>query len=237
MADFVLLIDDQLHSIVAVEEAVQDTGMTVLRVEDLPGAKRKLITFPPKLILLSLSGAVSSDAAFKFCEELRAHAQFSSIPILLFVEKVTDDSVRRATETGTNGLMPMPIRAEMLQRRIQSIFPELVSSISEDSAPDDEEEETEEFEPTPARTAPSDSSGEEKLKAAQQLLAKVLHNLKTSALLDVTELEDIPQIVLEMTRSVCDAGGKSRAARPPDASKEEAAGVDLAKVFGPFRAK
>lgn len=44
---------------------------------------------------------------------------------------------------------------------------------------------------------------EKKLRIAQNLLAKVLHNLKTSDLLQIIEIEDVARVVFEMTRKVC----------------------------------
>lgn len=65
----------------------------------------------------------------------------------------------------------------------------------------------------------------EKLLYAQQLLAKVLHNLRTSALLDVADMEDVPRIVLQMTRTVC--GIREESKIEPGRSKEEQARAEI----------
>ena len=55
-----------------------------------------------------------------------------------------------------------------------------------------------------AMMADGSASIDDKVKRAQQILAAVLHNLKTSDLLHVVDLEDVPRVVLQMTRQVCD---------------------------------
>lgn len=70
--------------------------------------------------------------------------------------------------------------------------------------------------------AAEDASVEDKLKRAQQILASVLHNLKTSDLLQVVELEDIPGIVMQMTRKVCDPSSDSASRTLDDALKTTA---------------
>lgn len=72
------------------------------------------------------------------------------------------------------------------------------------------------------RKIESASTKDEHFQFAQKLLAQVLHNLKTSNLLEVAEREDVPRIVAEMARKVCDA-----AIRRP-ANRES---VDLESIF------
>lgn len=44
----------------------------------------------------------------------------------------------------------------------------------------------------------------ENLQYAQRILATVLHNLKTSDLLSVIDMDEVPKAVIEMTKSVCE---------------------------------
>lgn len=92
-----------------------------------------------------------------------------------------------------------------------------------------------------AAGAPLTPPQSEKLNYAQQLLAKVLHNLRTSALLDVADMDDVPRIVMEMTRTVCGikddrrpgepAAGKGEKARA-EVKSDPSIQIDLDTVFG-----
>ena len=106
---------------------------------------------------------------------------------------------------------------------------------------DEEEEEVVAGGQSGAPISPEEAFGEEvvtieaKLKKAQHLLAMVLHNLKTSNLLDVVDLEDVPGIVLQMARNVCgEAKEEPQPEVSPGTSESKGADVslDLDSVFG-----
>ncbi len=104
---------------------------------------------------------------------------------------------------------------------------------------------------TPHAAAQPPTEFEKKLQIAQQILAKVLYDLKTSHLLQVVDFEDVPRVVSEVTRSVCNSGPtenkRAMVPSPVGLSNESSAGgsaassplsdstttsIDLDQIFG-----
>jgi hypothetical protein len=83
---------------------------------------------------------------------------------------------------------------------------------------------------------------EDNLTYSQRILATVLHNLKTSDLLQVVEPEDVPRIVFEMTRTVCEIReefhrkenglAEEEAASKEDEQDQKELSSDLDRAFG-----
>lgn len=71
----------------------------------------------------------------------------------------------------------------------------------------------------------SDDEWKDKLEQSKVILAKIFYNLKTSDLLRVVDKQEVPSIVLQMARAVCEAQGGV------DSSKEKETSVDLMSVL------
>jgi hypothetical protein len=74
---------------------------------------------------------------------------------------------------------------------------------------------------------------EEKQALAQRLLAMALHNVRTSDLLRVASIEDVPRVVSEITRKVC---GQDETPRQPSSTSTAPGQGDISskldEVFG-----
>ena len=263
LSPFILVIDDTTEVAAVVEAAVQGRIGSVVSVLDLGSAKRKLITSEPVLILCRVLLGSDEEAGYRFARELQGHPDLSRVPLILIANEVTESVIRKATEVGAKTLVPWPVSPESLSYRIFPLIGEHAAPLeaaSSSGAPS--------VKPVPAaptapvakpaapslRQQPSQSQTvphsappaampvqSEKLNYAQQLLAKVLHNLRTSALLDIADMDDVPRIVMEMTRTVCGVkderkgpdshagkGEKPREEVKPDPSIQ----IDLDSVFG-----
>ena len=213
MDPFVLIIDD-LGRVEAILERVLE-GLP-LRTESFsdPGlAKRRLIESTPVVIISLATFQNHPDGGFRLAKELSGHSELSTIPLLLVSENLSEDVIRQAADTGAKALIPWPVTVESLRNRLRPYLAEFfpVPKVPVEPAPIVATPAPRA--PTAATTSPSASaSSDHKIQLAQQLLAKVLHNLKTSALLEVVDLEDVPQVVMEITRAVC--GGSSGAKVP-----------------------
>lgn len=61
-----------------------------------------------------------------------------------------------------------------------------------------------------------------KINLAQRILAKVFVNLKSSSLLQIVELEDVPRVVFEITRTVCGVPSDEPAGHAPTRQEQAA---------------
>jgi DNA-binding response OmpR family regulator len=230
---FLLLVDDQGRIEPVLERALKGSDVSVRAFLDIATAKRSLIEATPMLIVTSSSFQTDPDGGFRFAKEVSAHSELSKIPLLLLSEDLSEDVIRRASESGAKALVPWPVSVESLKKRIAAFFPqEQPLSLPADSAASPQQQQ----EQTPSeKAAPLQASSEEKVRRAQHLLAQVLHNLKTSALLEVIDIEDVPRVVSEITRAVCGVAAPrvprtaAVEAQPEDKPEVE---LDLAAVFG-----
>ena len=205
MDGFVLLIDDLGRVEAVLERALGGTGLKVESFTDPGPAKRRLIESAPLLIVSRADFQNHPEGGFRLAAEVSSHEQLASIPFVIIADQLSEDVIRRAAESGAKSLIPWPVTVDSLKNRLRPYLGESLPVVEEKKEP--------EF-PSPgggtsalrqekaAELAPS-GGAEQKIHMAQQLLAKVLHNLKTSALLEVVDLEDVPRVVMEITRSVC----------------------------------
>jgi len=223
MTGYVLVIEDKARIEPLLLRVVSDTFLSVVTIATIAAAKRKLVESQPVLIAADVNISGEIGGGFKLARELSEHQSLASIPLFLFSDKLNEEVIREATSSGAKALIPWPISQEALKQRLSSY----IAVPTSESAKDENEGETINSEvkraasspaelvsaekssqttgaisPVPNATAEVDVAAK-KLQLAQQILAKVLHNLKTSALLDVVDLEDVPQVVAEITKAVC----------------------------------
>ena len=197
MSGFLLVVDDQDRVQPIVEAAIGKARASVVGVKDYVQAKRRMVQGVPDLVLGMVSTGGNPKSGLAFCKEMQEHARFREVPVILITNNLTEDVIRGASESGAKGLLSWPVSVSILKNRIVALVPELDKTAAV---------------PSKSVTAPramaktQAAAADPKLQLAQHLLAKVLHNLKTSALLDIVELEEVPRVVAEITRSVCAAG-------------------------------
>ncbi|MCB0322162.1 MAG: response regulator [Bdellovibrionales bacterium] len=243
MADFLLVLDEDGRLREVVEAAIHGADVRVMVVADAPAAKRMLLQAAPDLIVSEVAVGEDTDAGYRFCEQLQGHPELSQIPVLLVGEDLDETTIRRASESGASGIVPWPLTPAALRTRMSTLLPALASAPELEKAPAEAksapQSQPSTTPPAAGVVAPSSliSGGapapetQQKLLKVQKLLAQILHNLKTSDLLEIVELEDVPRVVLEMARSVC--GEPVQQAQPaPQAEQSSRTEIDLDSVFG-----
>lgn len=213
----ILVVDGDRETARIVEEATSGSSVKVVPMADAALTKRRLLQERPLLVFCAVKLANDHEAGFRFCEELRAHDAYRDIPVFLFSEELSDEAIRRASTCGARGLMPKPLQASTLRVRLQPYLPKNPSTPAMQQKPERPESPPVLF---------VDDELSKKFHLAQTLLAKVLHNLKTSDLLKVAEEEDVPRVVFEITRSVCGIRGGTTSGTEAETT------IDLDKVFG-----
>lgn len=239
----ILVIDEFELLFGTLEPMISGSSVKMVRAKDVPSAKRKLIEAEPKVILIFTKIGTDEEAGYKFCKELQSHPTLSQVPVLLFSEELTDTVLRMGSESGAKGIAPWPLSAESLMRRLTTLLPELAevseaskekpaakpsTSGSSDSLQTAKSPAKAAAAPVPPsrKNAPTQiiqapkqlSDFDQKLQIAQQILARVLYDLKTSHLLQVVDMEDVPGVVAELTRSACNAGTPEKEKKTQTAS-------------------
>lgn len=218
MSSYILVIDNQNSVEPVVELALEDSGLALVRVGDGQAAKRRIVQDVPALIICNGALAGDADFGFRFCQELSGHGSFSQIPVMLLCERIDGAAIERATASGARGMIPWPIDADALRMRLAPALPQLRDqkntarsssgrseqgeSIAKDSAVDSKKANRPSERLTRPEPEPQLPDSDSKFKLAQQLLAKVLHSLKTSNLLEVIEDDEVPSALLEITKKV-----------------------------------
>ena len=231
MENLVLLVEDQNRIEPVLQKLFKGSSVRLVTHSDLLSAKRSLLQETPQLVIAVVALQKDTMAGFRFARELSGHEQFSQIPLVLIADELSEDVIREATTVGAKALIPWPVGVESLRNRFKAYLPGLAGE-AEKIAP------AQISAPTRAEKikheAPAASSSAEKIHLAQQLLAKVLHNLKTSDLLEVVDLEDVPRVVSEITRSLCGVQTKKEAPVDSNAAPKPAQGetkLDLDSIF------
>ena len=190
---YILVVEGEEELSGAVDDALTGCAVRRVVVSDFVSAKRRMISETPGLILCVLGIAGDAEGGYGFCSGLQEHSSFAQIPVLMFSPQITDEQIRRAAAAGAKGLMPCPPPAEGLRRRLAGLVPWVfegaAASQGEESAA--------------VEDIPLDPEMSRKVKFVELLLAKVLHDVKSSPLLRAAKRDEIPRLVFEMARRVC----------------------------------
>ena len=254
MAGIVLVIDDKDRLSEVVQEALDGLDAKLELVTAIPAAKRFVVSKQPGVVISNVLLGENEVAGFDFCREMRDHTLFADLPVILVGESLTEEVIRDATESGAPGLVGWPVAASTLRKRLVHFLEEQQTSSGSFEVEVEVSLPTQTAKPAAAPPKPAapampaapvaeagsdvgqETTIDDKIKEAQRLLAMVLHNLKTSNLLEVIELEDVAGIVLQMTRSICEADGAAAAKSTGSIKAESPKGADvdlnLDDVFG-----
>ena len=212
----------------ALRELAAESALEVAAVSTIAEAKRLLIRNLPKFILCSIEVSGDEQAGVSFCKQLQDHPQLGAIPVILFSARANQDILHGAAVSGARGFIRIPVDVTMLRQHLSGLLavPSAVSVESKSSpspakgssgaggvrVPQPSPSAAKRDVSAPASAPPQPNvlaqlSGDEelqkKLDVAHGLIEKVLVNLRSSQLLQVVDLEDVPKVVAEITRSVC----------------------------------
>lgn len=219
MPNYLLIVDDTGSLQLPVERLTAKLISKVVTVPSVAAAKRKLIQEVPLLVICNMELNNEAEAGLKFAAELNSHPVLAEIPVLLTAENLVAGLLEKARSAGAKAVLQWPGELHVLQEKLAEYVPGLLPPPAKQAAAAASSAVSAGDKVVPgvagAAKPPPAPELEEKIKRAQTLLARVLHSVKTSDLLTVAELEDIPNIVLEMTRSICVAANTRAAANIP----------------------
>jgi len=220
MSGYVLVVDDLGRVESSLAKVLAGTSLSIESFTSPLDAKRRLIVSEPRLIVSLTSFQNFGDGGFRLAEEISAHTELANIPVMLVAEHLTEDVIAHASRSGARSLMPWPVSIDSFKNRLKPF-------LADELAPKAAVSPTEETAIGPEAGTIEPTKPVEKIQLAQQLLAKVLHNLKTSALLEVVDAEDVPRVVFEITRAVC--GAPEQKTEPLAVQKRTEPVSDMAK--------
>ncbi len=233
MDRYILLLTNSSILKTRVEDVLANFDIKLLYASSIAMSKIQLIEAIPSLIISSMGLDEDEKGGVRLFNALKEHSTFSAIPFLLISDESQDNLRQVAEYNGINFILNSSFTDEEFLSNIKKILPDislLKGKIKESGSNVNLKE----------NNSSKNEKGlefEDKLKVVQLLLAKVLHNLKTSDLLQIVEREDIPKIVYEMTRSVC--GIKTEDSKEKDLKEDVDSSennkdvkIDLDSVFG-----
>lgn len=212
----------------ALKELAVESAMDIAAVSTIAEAKRLLIRNLPKFILCSIEVSGDEQAGVSFCKQLQDHPQLGAVPVILFSSRASQEILHGAAVSGARGFIRIPVDVTMLRQHLSGLLgvPSAVTVESKSAptparggsvaggvrVPQSSPPLVKQEISTPVSAPPQpkvlaqlagDEELQKKLDIAHGLIEKVLVNLRSSQLLQVVDLEDVPKVVAEITRSVC----------------------------------
>ncbi len=218
--NFVLLVDDQGQVEPVLERILKGTEVSISSFTEISAAKRSLIEAAPLLSLALVSFQNDPEGGYRLAREVADDRDLSRISLGLFTDELSEEVIRKASESGAKALIPWPLGVEALKARLKPFLSEQLETGKFPAATQGRAASVGAQAPQMGIMGKSGAVQTDKIQLAQHLLAKALHNLKTSDLLEVIDLEDVPRVVSEITRAVCGVSAPSAAARPPAAPQK-----------------
>ncbi len=195
MAERVLVVDDTSSIESIIRSAVEPLGLEVLVAGDFRAAKHSMLECRPDIVFCFISTSESADAGYGFCSELQQHPDFGSIPVVLIAAQLGEQAVQKAAQSGVQGIMPWPVSAELVKRRVELLL--------EQDAQDAARREETGISAGQNTLVEDPVETSEQFKLAQNILAKVLYQLKTEKRIAQTPLAEVARLVYETTGEVC----------------------------------
>ncbi len=116
----ILIVDDDTEVLGTVWRALSREGHTVMLLESAAQAREVITKTPPDLIVLDIMMPEMDGLAF--CEELRQHPQYRTIPILFLSAKWRTDDVVRGLDAGGDDYLTKPFALDELNARVRALL-------------------------------------------------------------------------------------------------------------------
>jgi DNA-binding response OmpR family regulator len=109
----ILIVDDSLAEIKLIESVLQQAGYWAVAIHDARQLEHAIMTERPNLILLDV--VMPDRNGFQACRELKNHAEYGSIPVIMVSSKNTESDRFWAKQQGADGYVIKPFTpAELL---------------------------------------------------------------------------------------------------------------------------
>ncbi|MCC6933830.1 MAG: response regulator [Deltaproteobacteria bacterium] len=207
MGDYILLVDSQEGVKAELNQVIASSSVRIMITTDVASAKRKMFQAVPAIIISAVVVENQDDAGFRFCGDLRQHSEFARIPVILIGEEINEQSLQLAKEAGAKAYYSRQVKANDLYKVICAVAPQVGEQLKFSPNTD----ETTEVEPAAAKNS----------EYLRILLAKILRNVNSSGILDFCTEKQVPALLMDMTRLVCENEKQSLDAANSEPFKNE----------------
>jgi len=115
----ILIVDDSPAEIRLMQSVLDRAGYSSVAVHDPTRLEQIINAEQPNLILLDV--VMPQRHGFQACRELKGHAQYSKIPVVMVTSKSTESDKFWGKEQGADGYVVKPFSNEELLRTVRKL--------------------------------------------------------------------------------------------------------------------
>lgn len=116
----IYIVDDDAEVLGTVWRALSREGHSVTLLESAAQARKAIANRRPDLMVLDIM--MPEQDGLSFCEELRSHPQYSTIPILFLSAKWRTDDIVRGLDSGGDDYLTKPFELKELNARVRALL-------------------------------------------------------------------------------------------------------------------
>ncbi len=113
----ILVIDDSPSAIRMIQDVLNEAGYTSIGLDDPMQIEKTIAVENPCLILLDV--VMPERNGFQVCRELKGHATYGKIPVILVTSKDTPSDKAWARQQGADGYVTKPFTKEDLLNAVR----------------------------------------------------------------------------------------------------------------------
>lgn len=113
----ILIVDDSQAETKLMTAYLQDAGYWPVSIQDPMRLEQTIEVEHPSLILLDV--VMPQRNGFQACRELKAHAEFGHIPVVMVTSKATESDKFWARQQGADGYVAKPFTAADLVTEVR----------------------------------------------------------------------------------------------------------------------
>lgn len=113
----ILIVDDSLAEVKLMQSVLQAAGYFPVTLQDARQIEAMIVAERPNLILLDV--VMPERNGFQACRELKGHAEFKAIPVVMVSSKNTESDKFWAQQQGADGYVIKPFTAAELLGAVQ----------------------------------------------------------------------------------------------------------------------
>ena len=122
MANRILVVDDELELVKAIQIRLKQADYEVLAAYDGQEALDKARKEKPDLIVLDLM--LPKMDGYKVCGLLKADTRYSKIPIIMFTARAQEEDIELGKEVGADAYITKPFEHQVLLDKIKELLKE-----------------------------------------------------------------------------------------------------------------
>ena len=113
----VLIVDDYPSQVKLIEGFLEHEGYRLVGLNDPERVEEAIAVERPSVILLDV--VMPKRNGFQVCRELKSHAEFNGIPVILVTSKNTESDKYWGQQQGADGYVTKPFTRDELLRAVR----------------------------------------------------------------------------------------------------------------------